>query len=579
MCDGQKAMIPHTLYSALLRIREIMSPSTLWIDALGIYLWADALCINQSRDPAALREREQQVRTMSRIFSNAQEVIADLGDSPKYLDDLLHVFNRFYQIPDDQWPGSPEGTKPIEELFDLIPSHPFYDSMISFISRPWFRRVWVVQEVVLARTVSAMIGVRMLHFDYLAKVLERALTYPLLIMTSLTLKEMIMYDADAFVSAVLLLDSFIAMLQIRRERNKSQRSRPSFSRVLELGSSLNATDPRDRIYGLYGLAGSELTAGITVSYSRSAHILSSQVSRYIIDSGHGIYALSRAGGPGEGRPSWSVDLQGSKGIRKHSNTLPASALNEDGSCDPYRACGITDPDIRFTQDDLLLVVSGAIIDSLTVTTDIMPYQRQLGAVEYLERTLPSERLAQKARLAYDTSVWHKKNFSSFSESFSDLSSEEMRDAYWRTCVGDCTIPNTRLASHPIPDLARTFEGLEAFYNWFKHSYETGELGDEASAARHAAAYKEPQHKSILESVGYVSIGKRMCQTTHRRIGLVPQTVLPGDKICIFLGAPIPFVIRPTGTRYQLMGPCYLHGMMDGQALELDDWHVEDIVLE
>lgn len=38
-----------------------------------------------------------------------------------------------------------------------------------------------------------------------------------------------------------------------------------------------------------------------------------------------------------------------------------------------------------------------------------------------------------------------------------------------------------------------------------------------------------------------------------------------DEVYIVLGADVPFVIRQNGPSYTLVGECYVHGLMQGQA--------------
>lgn len=46
----------------------------------------------------------------------------------------------------------------------------------------------------------------------------------------------------------------------------------------------------------------------------------------------------------------------------------------------------------------------------------------------------------------------------------------------------------------------------------------------------------------------------------------------GDYIAVLAGGRFPFVLRSTGDHYRLIGPCYVHGIMDGEAFldDLDD---------
>jgi hypothetical protein len=45
-------------------------------------------------------------------------------------------------------------------------------------------------------------------------------------------------------------------------------------------------------------------------------------------------------------------------------------------------------------------------------------------------------------------------------------------------------------------------------------------------------------------------------------------VCEGDLIVIFLGAQVPFVVREVASDvYILVGECYVHGIMDGEAMQ------------
>ena len=47
-------------------------------------------------------------------------------------------------------------------------------------------------------------------------------------------------------------------------------------------------------------------------------------------------------------------------------------------------------------------------------------------------------------------------------------------------------------------------------------------------------------------------------------GRVPPASREGDRIVILAGGHVPFVMRPTGDSCELVGPCYIHNMMDGE---------------
>ena len=42
----------------------------------------------------------------------------------------------------------------------------------------------------------------------------------------------------------------------------------------------------------------------------------------------------------------------------------------------------------------------------------------------------------------------------------------------------------------------------------------------------------------------------------------------GDVVCILFGSDFPFIVRQTADdAFQLIGECYVHGLMKGEALE------------
>lgn len=52
--------------------------------------------------------------------------------------------------------------------------------------------------------------------------------------------------------------------------------------------------------------------------------------------------------------------------------------------------------------------------------------------------------------------------------------------------------------------------------------------------------------------------------------MIPITSEAGDEIVIFQGAKLPFVVRTEDGKSKLVGPCYVHGMMDGEFATEDD---------
>ena len=85
--------------------------------------------------------------------------------------------------------------------------------------------------------------------------------------------------------------------------------------------------------------------------------------------------------------------------------------------------------------------------------------------------------------------------------------------------------------------------------------------------------------------------QRFCATAHGKLGWAPLCTKPGHLVCIFDGAPVPFILRPRTekttasqeqgrddapsmfsdeTKYELVGEAYIDGMMCGEAVSAKD---------
>ncbi|TGO66563.1 hypothetical protein BELL_0947g00020 [Botrytis elliptica] len=137
--DGFQFAVTVNLAAALHDLRD---------EKRQLRLWADAICINQTNN----LERSQQVGLMKEIYSYAQNTVVYLGDlveRTKCLFELMHQ-------------RDPDRSKL------LIMAD---DTLDDIVSRPWFTRVWVYQELVLSNIVFVQVGRMRVSWDYLCEVL------------------------------------------------------------------------------------------------------------------------------------------------------------------------------------------------------------------------------------------------------------------------------------------------------------------------------------------------------------------------------------------------------------------------
>ena len=127
--NGSRTLIAHNLSVALQHLRLSQSCRALWIDAV---------CINQTD----IGERNHQVFMMNRLYSAAERVLVWLGKARDHSDIAM---KRLEKLAEGQEMTDIEGTSLGRVIYDCL------------IDQDWWGRLWVVQEVVLAKSDPIMI--------------------------------------------------------------------------------------------------------------------------------------------------------------------------------------------------------------------------------------------------------------------------------------------------------------------------------------------------------------------------------------------------------------------------------------
>ena len=73
-----------------------------------------------------------------------------------------------------------------------------------------------------------------------------------------------------------------------------------------------------------------------------------------------------------------------------------------------------------------------------------------------------------------------------------------------------------------------------------------------------------------EAEGRVREARKFFVSENGRIGWVPFRTRVGDQVCVFQGMRIPVILRSWNDRWEFIGACYVHGLMDGEVWDLDD---------
>ncbi|WYZ35468.1 hypothetical protein EsH8_X_000115 [Colletotrichum jinshuiense] len=233
--------IRKNLASAFRHLRYLDKPRTMWIDAL---------CINQSD----IIERNEQVPRMVHIYPLAQRVISWLG--PEESDSqngnghamrtlgflgsqtLTTVDNLIIAVP-----GATEG-RHWDDRTVLPYDGDTWAGIAQLLNRDYFRRLWVIQEIQLAKEVILCCGNSSVSWDRFCNAVN------------------FLYTSQH------LSQSLIPRMRLRLVKRLAQMgfNYPVSWSLLNLIDGRGCLDPRDLIYGLLGLLPASFSSSIKPRY-------------------------------------------------------------------------------------------------------------------------------------------------------------------------------------------------------------------------------------------------------------------------------------------------------------------------
>ncbi|KAF3003576.1 hypothetical protein E8E13_006533 [Curvularia kusanoi] len=130
-------------------------------------LWIDAICIDQNND----KERGHQVRQMGSIYAKAEQVLIWLGSATRETDlafDFMSQFEketlkhacRDWKVADKRWQGIMSSVCPLDDNGKMKLTLDQQHGLKNLLSRSWFDRVWIIQEVANARAARVTCGTK-----------------------------------------------------------------------------------------------------------------------------------------------------------------------------------------------------------------------------------------------------------------------------------------------------------------------------------------------------------------------------------------------------------------------------------
>ncbi|KAK0614659.1 heterokaryon incompatibility protein-domain-containing protein [Immersiella caudata] len=554
-------------------------------------IWIDAICI----DSSSPTEKAHQVRLMKRIYSSASLVTVWLGSN-------LVETSRALLLPQNmnlpEWitpppllPHVPASTvdRALETLsavfaFRLVQQFrrtmhttttneakltAYHDAakhrftawwvpLMEMLQHQWFERVWAATEVALARSEVQLVFGR------------------------------VGYDWDDFVEGMQALAGNALMAGVlqwvgqedrwrriggARVRNINNASYMQLWRVkrmvgqkVEFGEVMDvvrgvfkASDARDVVFCVEGFVDDEGVWGrlTEVDYSKGAEEVYLGAAMRVIRQ-KSIFEVLARGGTGYGRdgservqglPSWVPDWSVGR-----SDVLLGYAT--DRTSNNYRAGGVANTaDTASEVVGETLVVRGAA--ELDVVAEVArpepePAEDDLGSCAAVgahpEVFKASRDLIMSSGIVKDP----------YPHTASGPA--PLEDVFMRLLIGDRTETDW-----PAPDSIRVlYERWLGAMNLYEKQ-DAAETEDELLEGAMAAR----GYRGLIARAWF---GRRVAVTSKGYVCLVPRGAKKGDRIFLVDGARTPYVLRlrsEAEEEFEFVGECYVHGAMDGSAVDSD----------
>lgn len=405
------------------------------------------------------------------------------------------------------------------------PSHRSWRMWQALRGQTWFSRAWVIQEVAACPNIWAICNKRLFGWDDLIAANNA-------------------YDNEALPYARKTAHSGrITLHNLDHLRSPQGPVRYSLLTLLSTFRSLQASDPRDKIYAFHGMA-ADVDGLPKPDYSQSVEQIYHSFARYFVSKGQGMEVLCEAGTSRSSLdiPSWVVDW---------SYTADFYTLHH--SKGRSRACLAkqvrkSNAEVVLTDDPSTVSAKGAIVDTVSGTTPAVRWSTDdkssyaSGHHILMELDLASHELLEQR------------------EDYKSKYGADTLEAYARTIIGN----------------DERFTDAVALYEKSKTQL-GGYQGDKKRDDSHIVL--EPKDKEYYRCRDANLEERRFGITRNGDMGLFPIPTLVGDEICIFQGCKAPFVVRKQGTAYSLIGDAYVHGLMQGEESDVPGIHFTSILIQ
>ncbi|KAI8961832.1 HET-domain-containing protein [Daldinia sp. FL1419] len=586
--DGVTISVTASLEGAL---RELRCHSRI---QQGFFVWVDALCINQED----LDERSAQVAKMKDIYQAAWHVVIWLGPDENRSDlatlalrymslhhgdedvlDKLYKHVEFYivRIPFMQWKHTHTS---------LLIRKAVLNAIYHLLARQYWRRLWIIQEVVLGSRNSPVLcgnsSILLQDIFNALKVLKAdgdALGQYIIFSakgTKRTHQRWNFIAEDTYGISEKLWERPVAITALKYFDVDLAAVHNGVYDCLLLSREANATDERDRVYGILGLPQIANTIRIIPDYNRTAPETFILFSKHLLTSGN-VNGLRLVNSP--------VPSIGTRYYKPTHFSRPRSPKFVHGHRVVHRGCehglpswvicwscprnpaqpflnrtrslylpSLTPAAPRIT-DDNILIIKGVVFDTITTLsachsteTDKSYPHNALSPPKsaYGDRAATREALARA--LAGD--------FDSKGDRASDGNNPDIENPSLATAVMHPTIWDTGINGvdnniFGLKDFYRRNRDMQLFDEWtldalvrdLDRSADITRRVKESAQARPRILRVTATHREALTEAMRAVGWRRLVVTEMGYLGIVPAAAREGDILAMVDGCDAPLLLR------------------------------------
>jgi hypothetical protein len=583
---GHQVKVTKNLHSLMLQCRRwAASQDEADVKKVLPVFWTDAICINQQDND----EKSKQVQMMGSIYSQAARVVSWLG--PDEDGQLAAGMKAITAIGGD---GTTEDFLQVAEMTPWLVEEDDKDEILpnkawlgvkALFEEPYWQRIWILQEIVLARedSLSLWAGESAIPFAQLLRFVQLVSAcfqqgaskpgyFPFSIWEWLT-RNVATMDGIAW-GIDYMQKSKQALHRTGLAVSPPDRSQKPDNGVL-ITIRFMATNPKDKIFALYNICNTY----IAPDYNKSIREVYSDFAREYFMRAPNLKVLKLAGleclGSNEyNLPSWVPDWQS---LSKHHTTASFVVFGEMGGS---ASSGVfpTDKDQSYItiENDYTFKTLGCILDTaMTKENQMSPASPELQKFtqEYAWSSNTSQYPTGIPRILALLRTLTLNGQPTL------MTDNGMPDIELSSVEGQCLLllalfissgpgENTTLAT-----FRSLFESLgippkgqfKSFLQRILPEEEIGEVWNEDDAAIDLLLSSSFTAAAFMEQVLTSCV---IFQTLSGYLGIAPKVVEAGDCICVLPRCNFPVLLRRHGLQFQFVGACFVLGFMRGEAAEL-----------